>query len=456
MIDFLQHLLAFVFALGILVTFHEFGHFWVAQKYGVKILRFSVGFGKPLWSRRFGKDQFELVIAALPLGGYVKMLDEREGSVSGHELNRTFNRKSLIQRTAIILAGPVFNLIFAVVAFWFMFMIGLNGLKPIVGEIEKNSIAYLAGLNEGVEIIAVDSRETKTWTMVIDNLMSKTIDAGEVDIKILDDSIIKILTMNLEGLSIDDLAEQGLLNNIGITPKKYKVPAIIGDVRPGLPAADVGLTAGDLIVSANGEKIEDWMQWVKYIQAHPNKKIIMDVKRGDEYLIMELTPDEKTRGDGSAIGFIGAANQPVERIFAKESYALLPAFLRGVEKTWDMSWLALRMLGKMIIGQVSVKNLSGPINIAQYAGDSAQGGLATFLLFLGILSVSLGVINLLPVPPLDGGHLLYYLIESLKGSEVSESTQIIGQQIGSILLLGLMMVVFYNDIARLVGTRLVG
>ena len=449
--EFLQHLFAFIFALGVLVTFHEFGHFWVAQKCGVKILRFSVGFGKPLWSRRLGMDQFELVVAALPLGGYVKMLDEREGKVAESELNRTFNRKTLAQRTAIVLAGPVFNFIFAIVAFWFMFMIGLTGLKPIVGEVEQGSIAYQAGLNEGVEIVAVDSRETKTWTMVVDGFVSRIIDAGKVDIKVRDGSVDKVLTINLEGLSIDDLAEQGLLHKIGITPKKFKVPAIIGDVHSGLPADKAGLIAGDLIVSANGEEIEDWLHWVKFVQAHAKIKISMKVKRGEEYLVMELTPDKKTRDDGTVIGFIGAANQPVEEMFGKESYAFFPAFLRGVEKTWDMSWLTLRMLGKMITGQASVKNLSGPISIAQYAGDSAQSGLAAFLWFLGIVSVSLGVLNLLPVPLLDGGHLMYYAVEFIKGSEVSESTQIIGQQIGFTLLLGLMILVFYNDIARLMG-----
>jgi len=452
--EFLQHLFAFIFALGVLVTFHEFGHFWVAQKCGVKILKFSIGFGKPLWSRRIGKDQFELIVAALPLGGYVKMLDEREGNVAESELNRAFNRKSLSQRTAIVLAGPVFNFIFAIVAFWVMFMIGLTGLKPIVGEVEQDSIAYLAGLTNGVEIIAVDSRETKTWTMVVDGFVSKIIDAGKVDIKVRDGSVVKVLTINLEGLSIDDLAEQGLLTKIGITPMKFKVPAIIGDLHSGLPADKAGLIAGDLIVSANGEEIEDWVQWVKFVQARAKQIISVEVKRGGEYIVMDLTPNEKIRDDGKMIGFIGAANQPVkplEEIFAKESYSFIPAFFRGVEKTWDMSWLTLRMLGKMITGQASVKNLSGPISIAQYAGDSAQSGLATFLWFLGIVSVSLGVLNLLPVPLLDGGHLLYYAVEFIKGTEVSESIQIIGQQIGFTLLLGLMILVFYNDIARLMG-----
>ncbi len=451
MISFLQHLSAFIFALGILVIFHEFGHFWAAQKCGVKILRFSVGFGKPLWSKRIGKDKFELVIAALPLGGYVKMLDEREGDVAESELDRTFNRKSLAQRTAIVLAGPVFNFIFAIVAFWFMFMIGLTGLKPIVGEVKKESIAYMAGFNEGVEIIAVNSKETKTWTMVIDSLVRKIINADKIDITVRDGSIVKTLNINLKNLSIDDVAEQGLLNNIGIIPMKFKIPAIIGSVYSGLPADKAGLVFGDLIVSANNEAIKDWEEWVKYVQTHAKQKINVEIKRGDEYLTLELIPDEKIKNNGVVIGFIGAGGKSIEEMFGKESYAFLPAFLRGLEKTWDMSWLTLRMLGKIITGQASVKNLSGPISIAQYAGDSAKGGIAAFLWFLGIVSVSLAVLNLLPIPLLDGGHLLYYTFEFFKGSEVSESIQIIGQQIGGTLLLSLMILVFYNDIARLIG-----
>lgn len=455
MIDFLHHLLAFIFALGLLITFHEYGHFWVARKCDVKILRFSVGFGKPLWTRRVGKDNFELVVAALPLGGYVKMLDEREGDVPATELDRAFNRKSLLQRFAIVVAGPAFNFIFAIVAFWFMFMVGLNGLKPIVGEVETDSLAYQAGLSDGAEIIAVDSRETKTWTMVVDVFVNKIIEGGQVEITVRDtiskDAGVKILTLDFESLSIDDLAEQGLLNKLGMTPKKIRVPAVIGDVHSGLPAQQAGLIAGDRVVSADGVVINDWSEWVNTVQAHPQQEMLIEVERNNQRISLVITPNKKTLDDGSEIGFIGAASQAVEGVFGKESYSFVPAFPKAVEKTWDMSWLTLRMLGKMIMGQASVKNLSGPISIAQYAGESAQSGLAAFLWFLGIVSVSLGVLNLLPVPLLDGGHLLYYVIEFFKGSAVSESTQIIGQQIGFTLLLGLMILVFYNDIARLMG-----
>ena len=451
MIDFLQHLFAFIFALGLLVTFHEFGHFWVARKCDVKILRFSIGFGKPLWVRHFGQDKSELVIATLPLGGYVRMLDEREGNVSRHELDRAFNRKSLAQRSAIVIAGPVCNFLFAIFVFWLMFMIGLTGLKPIVGDVKNGSIGYQAGLEKGVEIIAVDSQETNTWTMVVDAFISRIIDGSKVDITVRDNSVVKILTINFEGVSIDDLAEQGLLNKLGITPKQFKVPAIIGDVHSGLPADEAGLIAGDLIISANGDQVDDWMKWVEYVQAYPDQKITVEIEREHKYLTLELTPNKKVEDNGRIIGFIGAASQPVDAMLTKESYTLIPALFRAVERTWDMSWLTLRILGKMITGQASLKNLSGPISIAQYAGDSAQSGIAAFLWFLGIVSVSLGVLNLLPIPLLDGGHLLYYIVEFFKGSVVSESTQIIGQQVGFTLLLGLIVLVFYNDIVRLMG-----
>lgn len=452
MIDLLQNIMAFIVVISVLVSFHEFGHFWVARKCDVKILVFSIGFGKPLWSKRFGKDQCSLVIAALPLGGYVKMLDEREQTVAAHELHRAFNRKSLLQRSVIVLAGPVFNFIFAVMAFWLMFMIGLTGLKPMVGAVAEDSIAYHAGLHEGIEIIAVESDETRTWTMVANTLLDKMLVADTVEITVSDNSGINVLSLNTVGLSLDDIAQQDLLNKLGITPQGIKAPAIIGKVQPGLPAAKVGLIPHDLIVSADDIPVADWQQWVSYVQAHPEQKITMQIQRTGRYLTLDIIPDRKITNDGKVIGFIGAANR-VENssaLLAKESYGLIQAFLMSIERTWDMSWLTLRILGKMVSGQISAKNLSGPISIAQYAGNSAQLGIAAFLWFLGIISISLGVLNLLPIPLLDGGHLLYYTVEFLKGSPVSESVQAVGQQIGLMLLLGIMTFVFYNDIERLV------
>lgn len=454
MMDFLLYILAFIFALGILITFHEFGHFWVARKCNVKILRFSIGFGRPIWMRRFGEDNTELVVAALPLGGYVKMLDEREGEVKSEELNRAFNRKPLAQRFAIVLAGPLFNFIFAVFAYWIMFMAGLTGLKPVVGEVESGSIAARAGLQSGQEILAVDDHKTKTWTMVVDALIEHVVDGGEVTLTVGEGTgavSTRQLQLDLGKVSIDDLAEGGILKRLGLSPRKITVPAVIGEIQPELPAEQAGLAGGDRIVSVNGEAVDDWVALVETVQQHPGEQLTLEVERNGEKRSITLIPQKKVTGDGKTIGFIGAANKPPDNVFATESYSLLPAFGKAVIKTWDMSWLTLRMLGKMIIGEASVKNLSGPISIAQYAGDSAKNGLAAFLWFLGIVSVSLGVLNLLPVPLLDGGHLMYYLIEFFKGGPVSESTQIIGQQIGMTLLLGLMILVFYNDIVRLLG-----
>ena len=452
MIDFIYHLFAFLFAIGILITFHEFGHFWVARKFDVKILRFSIGFGNPLWICHFGKDKSELVVAALPLGGYVKMLDEREGDVKPEELNRSFNRKPLVQRVAIVLAGPAFNFIFAIFAYWLMFIIGLAGLKPIIGEVKPGSIASFAGLQPDQEIIAVESRKTATWSMVAEALIDKVIDGKSVQVTVRDlNDIEKDIFIELNTVSIDDLAETGLLEKLGIEPKQITVPAIIGSVQPGYAAEQAGLKEGDHLLSANGQPITDWVSWVKYIQKHPGHELRIEFMRGDVLENVVLVPGKKTTDDGKVIGYIGAANQPPTDMFARESYSLIPAFLKALERTWDMSWLTLRVLGKMLTGQASYKNLSGPISIAQYAGDSARSGLAAFLWFLGIVSVSLGVLNLLPIPLLDGGHLMYYFIEMFKGSPVSESFQIIGQQIGIALLLCLMVLVFYNDIARLLG-----
>jgi regulator of sigma E protease len=452
MIDFLQHLAAFLFALGVLITFHEYGHFWVARKFDVKILRFSIGFGRPLWKKNFSRDNTELVVAALPLGGYVKMLDDREGDVSPGESHRAFNHKPVSQRIAIVIAGPLFNFLFAILAYWLMYMIGLTGLKPIVGEVRPDSIADAAGLESGHEIIAIDSRKTATWTMVADSLIDDVIDGGDVEMTIRDTYANEYsLQVDLRGVSIDDLAEQGILERLGVTPEQVQLPAVIGEVQSGLAADKAGLKAGDRIMAVDGRQISDWLGWVTTIQARPGQELSVEVMRGEEYLVLTLRPEHRTTDEGRIIGYIGAASKPPASLFARESYALVPAFVKAVERTWDMSWLTLRMLAKMITGEASYRNLSGPISIAQYAGDSAENGLAAFLWFLGIVSVSLGVLNLLPVPLLDGGHLMYYLIEIVKGRPVSEAAQVIGQQIGLTMLLGLMVLVFYNDIMRLIG-----
>ena len=450
--QFFHHLLAFVFTLGILITFHEFGHFWVARKCGVKILRFSIGFGRPLWKRCYGADGTELVVAALPLGGYVKMLDEREAPVPEPELHRAFNRKPLAQRFAIVLAGPLFNFLFAILAYWIMYMVGLTGLKPVIGTVQPTSIAAVAGLEADEEIIAVNSRHTATWTMVVDAMITGIVADEPVALRVQSTNALeRPVLLDLQSVSIDDLAEKDLLRSIGITPKQLVLPPIVGDLQPEGAAVRAGLKGGDRILAVDANAIPDWSTFVAYIRARPDQLVNVKINRDGQVMQLPLRTDKKDAGDGKIIGYIGAGNQLGQSLLARESYTFIPALAMALARTWDMSWLTLQMLGKILTGEASYRNLSGPVSIAQYAGESAQNGVAAFLWFLGIVSVSLGVLNLLPIPLLDGGHLMYYLIELVRRRPVPEAVQAIGQQIGLALLLGLMVLVFYNDLSRLMG-----
>ena len=455
MIDFLQSLLAFILALGILITFHEFGHFWVARRCDVKILRFAVGFGRPLYRRFFGPDNSEFVVGALPLGGYVKMLDEREGLVSTEEQSRAFNRKPLQQRFAIVIAGPAFNFIFAVVAYWLMFIIGVTGVRPVISGIEAESPAARAGFKAGDEILAIDGRETPTWSAAIDVFVSRMLDAAEVRFQVRDSEGWEVdRVLDLEGISLDQIADGSLLDAVGMQPLRPKVPAIIGQILKGGAAEAAGMQPGDRILSVNDEPVADWPAWVQAVRGHPGETLSLRVLRAGREIPIRLIP-EVVSEDGRKIGKIGAAVDDGYRVDAEfvavERYSVIAALPRACARTWEMSAMTLNILGKMIIGEASIKNLSGPISIAQYAGYSAGLGLAVFLGFLALVSVSLGVLNLLPIPLLDGGHLFYFIIEWIKGSPVSESLQAIGQQVGILLLLGLMGLAFYNDILRLVG-----
>ncbi len=455
--EILQHILAFIFALGLLITFHEFGHFWVARRCDVKILRFSVGFGKPLYKRVFGEDKIEFVIASIPLGGYVKMLDEREGSVAEGDLPRAFNRKPLGQRFAIVFAGPFFNYIFAVIAFWLVFMIGVTGYKPVIGSVEVGSLAEQAGLQSGQEILEVSDVRTRTWASVMDRSVSKIIQTDSIQLLVRDDSLFeKQIVLDVSDISIDDIAGGKLMKVLGIGPERIRVPAKIKEVMAGRPAEKAGLLAGDEILSVDGKVIHYWDEWADYLKAHPEKSVAVIVARaGEQHRVMVKAEINEEDGDGiPRVGVIGDIPQQLEideSRKATESYAVGESFIKALIKVWDVSALSLRVLGKMITGQASVKNLSGPISIAQYAGYTAAAGLAAYISFLAIVSVSLGLLNLFPIPLLDGGHLMYYLIELILGEPVSESTQVLGQQFGLALLLGLMSLVFYNDIMRLIG-----
>jgi len=454
--EFLQSALAFVVAIGVLVTVHEYGHFWVARRAGVKVLRFSVGFGRPLLSWRRGPDRTEYVLAAIPLGGYVKMLDEREGAVAAEDLPRAFNRQSVGARIAIVLAGPTANFLFAVLAYWVMFLLGVGGLRAIVGEVAPQSLADRAGLSPEFAIVEVDGRPARTWEGVVQALIASTLDEpGPVRLTVVDPSGVESSRMlDLSDLVLDDLTQGQFFDAVGIEPARPSIPPVIGEVTSGEPAERAGLRRGDRVLSANGKAIPDWDAWVAFVRAHPGERIDLVIEREGAKVGVALVPARLETDDG-VIGRIGAAPYPVDmvldRYYVDERYPFAQAAGRAVAKTYEIAALTLGVFWKMLQLEVSVKNLSGPISIAQYAGYSAGSGIARFLEFLAIVSVSLGILNLLPIPVLDGGHLLYYLVEFVKGGPLSEQSQLIGQQVGIALLIGLMSLAFYNDLARLLG-----
>ncbi len=447
--------LAFIFAIGVLVTVHEFGHFWVARKLGVKVLRFSVGFGKPLWTRTFGVDRTEFVVAAIPLGGYVKMLDGREVDLCEADKPYAFDHKPLRVRTAVILAGPAFNFLFAILAFWLMFVSGVPGLKPLLGEVEPASIAARAGFQEGDEILSVNGKRTPTWDDATMALLDQALARRDARVEVLSADQRRLERYIDFGDADEALAKGGLLKNIGFSVWRPKVPPVIDRVLPDKPAERAGLKPGDRVVAVNGEPVEYWHEWVKVIRAHPGQQVRVEVLRDGERLTLEMTP-EAAEESGQTVGKIGAAVKPPEnlrddlRVVVR--YSASEAVGRALARTWETSALTVRTLWGMLAGRASVENISGPLSIAQYAGYSASVGLASFLKFLAIVSVSLGVLNLLPVPILDGGHLLYNLIEWVRGRPLSEHAQLIAQQLGMLLLLLLMGIAFFNDLSRMFGT----
>jgi regulator of sigma E protease len=445
-------LAAFIVAIGVLVTVHEFGHFWVARRLGVKVLRFSIGFGKPLWMRTFGKDNTELVIAALPLGGYVKMLDEREGEVDPAEVSRAFNRQPVSTRIAVVVAGPAFNFLFAIIVYWAMFVTGMPGVKPVVGDVAPASYAADAGILSGDEFISVEGRPTRTWEATVLALLDAGLDGLDtVAVTVRDvDGQERHLQVRFE--TPDELLKKGgVLENFGLTP--WQPPAVIESLVEGGAGARAGMLPGDQVVFADDVAINTWARWVDFVRERPLQDIDVQLRRDGELIDLTVRPDSITE-NGTEIGRIGAYVQLPDKeqratMRVVVRYGVLKAVPEAFGRTWEVTTLTFRTLWKMVSGKASVENLSGPITIAQYAGQSAAIGLASFLSFLGIVSVSLGVLNLLPVPVLDGGHLLFYLVELIKGSPVTDAVQLAGQKIGIALLLALMSLAFYNDLLRL-------
>jgi regulator of sigma E protease len=453
----IESIAAFVVAIGVLVTIHEFGHFWVARKMGVKVLRFSVGFGKPLWIKKAGRDQTEYVIASIPLGGYVKMLDEREGEVATEDIDRAFNRKSVWRRFAIVAAGPAFNFIFAIVAYYLIYLAGVAGIKPMVGEVTNPSPAYSAGIKKQDTILSINGAETISWERARFSLLEESVDRGTITLVVQGlDMQISEKTLDLSGLRLLQDEQIDLMGELGLSMWRPDIPPIIDEVIPDGAAAAAGVMAGDEILALDGKAISNVNQWVDLIRAHPGRMLSLLVLRQGEKVTLQISPAIREE-NGSSYGFIGVKNrieipEDVRRqMKVVERYGPVGALGEALDKTWRMSWLTLKVLGKLVIGEASVKNLSGPITIARYAGMSARIGLEQFFGFLAIISISLGVLNLLPIPILDGGHLFYYLIEMLKGSPVSEYTEMVGQKIGIALLFGLMSIAIYNDLLRLVA-----
>ena len=451
--NLLHTLLAFMVALGTLVVVHELGHYWVARLCGVKVLRFSVGMGRVIYSRRFGRDQTEWALSILPLGGYVKMLDAREQDVSDmspQDLKREFTRQSVWRRIAIVAAGPLANFILAILLFAGLFMHGIPEPVPKLRPMVEQTAAYQAGLRGGETITAINGVSVQAWSEVRWELMQHVLEKTPVrmDVERINsgssgDKLVDTVNLSLDGVSSKDL-ESDFLAKLGLT--LARPPAILGKIMDG-PAMQAGLQKGDLILDVNGVQIKDGLALVELVRSSPGKPLLLHGLRGQREFRIQVTPDTLS-DNGQTIGRI-KVEVPLAPEMIVISDAPWTAIAKGAEKTWDTSTMTLKMIGKMIVGQVSWKNITGPITIADYAGQTAKVGLVSYLSFIAFISISLGVMNLLPIPVLDGGHLLYYSLEILTGRPVSERFGEIAQRAGLGILMTLMIVAAFNDIVRL-------
>ncbi|MGE6992285.1 RIP metalloprotease RseP [Stutzerimonas zhaodongensis] len=438
-------------ALGVLVTFHEFGHFWVARRCGVKVLRFSVGFGRPLlrWHDRQGT---EFVLAAIPLGGYVKMLDEREGDVPPTLLGQAFNRKTVRQRFAIVSAGPLANFLLALVFFWILAMLGTEQVRPVVGAVEIGSLAERAGLMAGQEIVEINGKPTAGWADVNLQLIRRLGETGSLEMLVseVDGGQSQRLQVELKDW-LKGAEEPDPIGSLGIRPWRPEIAPVVAQLDPEGPAQAAGVQIGDRLVSLDAEALTEWQEVIDGVRPLGGQAVLLVVERNGEQIELPLTLAERGEGDERR-GYLGAGVAGGEwppEMLRQVSHGPVEAVGEGLRRTWTMSVLTLDSLKKMLFGELSVKNLSGPITIAKVAGASAQSGVGDFLNFLAYLSISLGVLNLLPIPVLDGGHLLFYLVEWVRGRPLSDRVQGWGVQIGISLVVGVMLLALVNDLGRL-------
>jgi len=450
--SFLHTLAAFIVALGVLIVVHEYGHYLVARLCGVKVLRFSVGFGRPLATWRLGRDRTEWVIAAIPFGGYVKMLDEREAPVASHEALRAFNRQGVLKRLLIVSAGPAFNFLFAVAVYAGLYMVGLPEARPVLAEPPAATLAASAGVRGGDLVRAVDDAPVATWQQLRWRVLQAALQRETLRIEVINPhDQISSVTLDLRHYPAAEV-ESDVLERIGLRLYRPSLDPVLGQVVAGSAAERAGLHKGDRVTHVGGLAVATWEDLVREVRKRPAQPALLRIERGEVRMTLQVTPDDVVVNN-EHIGRIGAAPEipaaHAERIFVQVRYGPLDSVAQAAAKTWDISIFTLRMLGRMLVGEVSWKNLSGPVTIADFAGQSAQLGWIPYLTFLALISISLGVLNLLPIPPLDGGHLMFYVVEVLKGSPASERAVEFGQRVGIALLLVLMAFAFYNDLTRL-------
>lgn len=450
MLDILTNIAAFIVAISVLVAVHEFGHFIVGRWCGMKVLRFSIGFGKPIWTRVSGKDQTEYCIARWPLGGYVKFLDGRDSEISPEDEGRAFNQRPVPARIAVLMAGPAFNFLFAILAYVVLFTGGVPTMRPVLGEIEPGSYAANADLRYGDRIVGVGGVATDDWESALVAMLNGLVDEGRIELDVVGEDGSELQTAIVVPGDVEPLTEPGyLFEGLGISV--WEPRAIIGTIAEGGAAEAAGLAIGDRIMSIDEQPVDSFYELRGLVAERPDMNVEVELLRDGQLLTYPVRL-QSVESEGGLTGVLGIGiDSDLSEYWYLRKYGLLEALEQGVASTWSLTRFTVSMLASMVTGDVSSKNISGPINIAQFAGDSAAAGLSVFLEFLIKISISLGIINLLPVPMLDGGQIIYQSIEGIKGSPLSEKIQLIGQQLGILALLLLMTFAFYNDIARLVG-----